>query len=141
MPIPVVLLPLFVQVALTLGLFCWMAYHRVTSIRSGVVHPRDIALRQPNWPPHVLQVANAAHNQLETPVLFYVLTILAIITRHADVLFVVLAWIFVAFRLWHAYIHVTSNRISMRGPVFGMALLVLIIMWIVFIVRILLGLP
>jgi len=28
-----------------------------------------------------------------------------------------------------------------RGPVFGMALLVLIIMWIVFIVRILLGLP
>jgi hypothetical protein len=141
MSIAAILLPLFVEVALTLGLFCWMAYHRVTVIRSGEVHPRDIALRQPNWPPRVLQVANAAHNQLETPVLFYVLTILAIITRHADLLFVVLAWIFVLIRLAHAYVHVTSNRISVRGPTFGLALLVLIVMWLIFMVRILLGLP
>jgi hypothetical protein len=141
MSIAAILLPLFVEVALTLGLFCWMAYHRVTVIRSGEVHPRDIALRQPNWPPRVLQVGNAAHNQLETPVLFYVLTILAIITRHADLLFVVLAWIFVLIRLAHAYVHVTSNRISVRGPTFGLALLVLIVMWLIFMVRILLGLP
>jgi hypothetical protein len=141
MSIAAILLPLFVQVALTLGLFCWMAYHRVIVIHSGEVHPRDIALRQPNWPPRVLQVANAAHNQLETPVLFYVLTVLAIITRHADLLFVVLAWIFVLIRLAHAYVHVTSNRISVRGPTFGLALLVLIVMWLIFMVRILLGLP
>src|SRR5215475_11359219 len=109
MSLNIVLMPLFVEVALTFGLFCWMAYYRVTLIQSGEVHPRDVALREPNWPPQVLQVANAAHNQLETPVLFYVLTILAIITRHADVLFVVLSWIFVLLRLAHAYVHVTSN--------------------------------
>jgi hypothetical protein len=141
MDVRVVLLPLFVEVVLTFGLFCWMAYYRVTLIGSGAVHPRDVALREPNWPPHALQVANAAHNQLETPVLFYVLTVLAIITRHADFLFVAMAWIFVLMRLAHAYIHVTSNRISLRGPVFGLGLVVLILMWIVFIVRILLGLP
>jgi hypothetical protein len=141
MSIQFVLLPLFVQVVLTFVLYCRMAYYRVTLIRRRIVHPRDVALREPNWPPHVLQVANAAHNQLETPVLFYVLTILAIITRHADVLFVVLAWIFVLARIAHAYVHVTSNRISVRGPVFGVALLVLMIMWLIFIVRILAGLP
>lgn len=141
MSIAAILLPLFVQVALTLGLFCWMAYHRVTVIRSGEVHPRDIALREPNWPPHVLQVAYAAHNQLETPVLFYVLTILAIITRHADLLFVVMAWIFVLLRIAHAYVHVTSNRVPRRGAVFGLGLLVLMLMWLIFAVRILLGLP
>jgi len=141
MTIKMILLPLFVQVALTFGLFCWMAYYRVTLIRSRAVHPRDIALRQPNWPPHVLQVANAAHNQLELPMLFYVLTILAIITRKADMLFLVLAWIFVISRLAHAYVHVTSNRISIRGPVFGIGLLVLIIMWIVFMIEILLATP
>ena len=141
MSLPMILLPLFVQVVLSLGLYCLMAYHRVGSIRSGTVHPRDIALREPNWPPRVLQVANAAHNQLELPVLFYVLTILAIITKHADVLFVVLSWIFVLARLWHAWVHVTHNRVSIRGPVFGIGLLVLMIMWIIFIVRILLGLP
>lgn len=141
MTIKMILLPLFVQIALTFVLFCWMAYHRTTLIRSRAVHPRDIALRQPNWPPHVLQVANAAHNQLELPMLFYVLTILAIITRKADVLFLVLAWLFVVSRLAHAYVHVTSNRISIRGPVFGIGLLVLIIMWIVFMIEILLATP
>lgn len=140
MTLPTVLLPVFVLVVLTLGLFCWMAYHRVTLVRSGAVHPRDVALRQPNWPPHVLQVANAAHNQLEAPVLFYVLTILAIMTRHADFLFVVMAWIFVALRLAHAYVHVTSNRLPLRGGVFGLGLLVLMLMWLIFIVRILFGL-
>lgn len=141
MSIATILFPLFVQAALTLGLFCWMAYYRVTNIRSGAVHPRDIALREPNWPPHVLQVVYAAHNQLETPVLFYVLTILSIITRHADLLFVVMAWLFVLARIAHAYVHVTSNRISVRGPVFGIGLLILMLMWLIFMLRILLGLP
>ncbi|MGB7260091.1 MAG: MAPEG family protein [Pseudolabrys sp.] len=140
MPIPFVLLPLFVQVVLTFLLWSWMAYYRATLVRSGKVHPRDVALREPNWPPHVLKVANAAHNQLEIPMLFYVLTVLVIITRKTDLLYVVLAWIFVLSRLAHAYVHVTSNRVSIRGPLFGVGLIVLIIMWIVFIVRILAGL-
>ncbi|HEX5212886.1 MAG TPA: MAPEG family protein [Pseudolabrys sp.] len=141
MSIQFVLLPLFVQVILTFVLYSWMAYHRVSVINKGIVHPRDIALREPNWPPYVLQVANAAHNQLELPILFYVLTILVIITHHADLVFVVLAWIFVLARIAHAYVHVTSNRVSVRGPTFGLGLLVLMIMWLIFIVRILAGLP
>jgi hypothetical protein len=141
MPIQFALLPLFVQVVLTFVLYGWMAYYRVTSINKGVVHPRDIALREPNWPPHVMQISNAAHNQLEIPILFYVLTILSIITHHADFLFVVLAWIFVLVRIAHAYVHVTSNRISVRGPVFGLGLMVLMVMWLIFMVRILAGLP
>ncbi len=139
MSVAAVLLPLFVEVALTFGLWFWMGFYRATLIRSGKVRPADVALREPNWPPHVLKVSNAAHNQVETPLLFYVLTILALVTRHADVVFVVLAWIYVAVRLLHAYIHVTSNRVSQRGPVFGVSLSVLFIMWIIFAVRILTG--
>src|SRR5205085_734541 len=48
-------------------------------------------------------------------VLFYVLTILALMTRHADLLFVIMAWIFVALRIVHAYIHVTDNYMPRRG--------------------------
>jgi hypothetical protein len=141
MSLPVVLLPLFVQVLLTIGLWFWMAWHRTRAIRRRTVHMRDIALREPNWPSQVLQVGNAAHNQLELPMLFYVLTILSIITRHADLIFVVLAWVFVLSRLAHAYVHTTSNDIRQRGPLFGIGLLVLLIMWVIFIVRILSGLP
>jgi hypothetical protein len=136
MSIKLILLPLFVEVALTFILWFWMAYYRVTLVRGGEVQPRDVALRQPNWPPHVLQVHNAAHNQIETPMLFYALTVLAIIARQADMAFVVLAWVYVVFRVLHAYVHVTSNRVAVRGPLFGVSLLVLFIMWVVFIVRI-----
>jgi hypothetical protein len=68
-----------------------------------------------------------------------VLTILAWITRHADLLFVVMAWIFVALRLVHAYIHITDNDVRRRGPIFGLGALVLTVMWLIFMIRILLG--
>ena len=66
---------------------------------------------------------------LKSMALFYVLTILEIITRHADLLFVVLAWIFVASRYLHAFIHVTSNNLRYRSPLFACGYVVLGAMW------------
>ena len=98
MSIQAVLLPLFVEVALTLGLLLWLAELRRRDFKSGAVRPSQIALREPNWPVRTQQIAYSFSNQFELPVLFYVLTILEIITRHADLVFVVLAWIFVLTR-------------------------------------------
>ena len=131
MTVPAVLLPVFVQVALTFVLLVWMATTRVSLLRRGEVHPRDIALGQPAWPTAALQVSNAFRNQCELPMLFYVAVIIALFTRNTSFLFVILCWIFVLARIAHAVIHVTSNRISLRGPVFGIGMLTLIIMWIV----------
>jgi hypothetical protein len=141
MPIQFVLLPLFVEVALTLGLLLWMGMARGQDFRSGTVHPRHVALGEPRWPARTTQVANCFSNQFELPVLFYVLTILSIITRHADITFLVLAWIFVLSRLGHAFIHTTGNDVMNRGRVYAAGALALIIAWAVFMVRILLGLP
>ena len=139
MSIQAVLLPLFVEVALTFVLLYWMAYRRTSALQAGEVGLRDIALREPNWPAQATQVGNAFHNQLELPVLFYVLTILAWITRHADLLFVVMAWIFVVLRFAQAYIHVTDNDVRRRGLAFIVGAIVLTIMWAIFMIRILLG--
>jgi hypothetical protein len=38
-------------------------------------------------------------------------------------------------------VHLTSNRLVLRGPSFIASAIVLTIMWIIFIVRIMLGLP
>ena len=130
-----VLLPLLVQVALTFGLGFWMAALRVGAIRSHQVHPRDVALREAVWPKRVLQVQYAFHNQLELPILFYLVTILALFTRTADLPFVVLAWIYVALRLVHAFIHVTENNMRRRGMVFITGAMVLCVMWVVFAFR------
>ena len=119
----------------------WMFMARRDDLRSGAVHPSKIALREPNWTTRTQQISYSFSNQFELPVLFYVLTILEIITRHADFVFVVLAWIFVIARLGQAYVHTTSNRVMWRGSIYGVGALVLIVMWVIFMVRILLGLP
>jgi len=134
-----VLLPLFVEVILTLALLFWMAVRRTRAFTSGAVKLRDIALREPSWPADTTQVANAFHNQLELPVLFYVLTILAWDTHHAGTVFVALAWLFVILRIIQAFIHVTDNNVRRRGLAFILGAIVLAVMWGNFIIDILVG--
>jgi len=140
MSIQTVLLPLFVQVILTFVLMFGMMYHRMNAVRSGETRLSEIAMREQNWPKRATQFAYAFGNQFELPVLFYVLTLAAIATRHADFLFVTLAWMFVVFRILQAFIHVTSNDVRLRGGFYGISALILAIMWGVFIVRLLFGL-
>jgi hypothetical protein len=136
MSITAVLLPVFVQVALTFLLLMWMGRSRIASLRAGDVKIRDIALGERNWPTRIQQIANSYHNQFELPVLFYAIVALALITRKADLLFVVLSWVFVASRLVHAVIHTTSNRVSQRFGVFLVGMILLMAMWIMFALRI-----
>ena len=137
MSIESVLLPLFVQVLLTFTLLCILAVRRQRMFSNREMHPQDLAVRGAREPQPVAQVAGSFQNQFEIPVLFYVLVILALYTRKADLLFVIMSWIFVAARLAQAAIHVTSNLVPRRGLAFGISMLVLLIMWMIFIVRIL----
>ena len=137
MTIQMVLLPVFVQVALTFGLLFWMAYARTSSVSRGETKIRDIALGQSVWPARAQQISNCYDSQFALPLLFYVLVILAWITKHADLIFVVMAWIFVLARLAHAYVHTTSNHVPTRFWVFAVGMLVLLLMWIIFAIRIL----
>jgi hypothetical protein len=107
--------------------------------RTGVVKPQDIALREPNWPRRTAQAANSFSNQFELPVLFYVLTILEWVTRHAGVVFVVLAWAFVICRVLQAFVHLTSNIVRLRGAFYSVGALVLMVMWAIYIVQVLTG--
>src|SRR5260221_11268188 len=134
-----VLLPLFVEVTLTFVLLFWMAFLRTKAITSGTTEIRDIALRQPNWPVYATQVANSFHNQLELPILFYVLTILAWDTHHAGTVFVALAWVFVILRVIQAVIAVTDNHVRRRGLAFILGAIVLAIMWGNYMMDILIG--
>ena len=109
------LMPVFAQVALTFVLLFWIQFLRMWGIRRGQVPAHSIALREPNWPLRVTQIGNAYDNQLETPLLFYVLILLALVTRTADSILFVLSWFFVASRFVHAYIHLTSTRLTIAA--------------------------
>ncbi|MBX9933648.1 MAG: MAPEG family protein [Methylobacterium sp.] len=136
MSVQAVLAPVFVQVALVFALLFWMGRVRFAEVGAGRVKIGDIALGQRNWPIRAQQAANAFSNQFELPVLFFALVPLALFTKKADLLFVILAWIFVATRLVHAGITVTSNHVPNRFRAYAAGALVLLIMWIIFAIRI-----
>jgi hypothetical protein len=137
MTVQAILLPLFLEVILTFALLFWLAPLRAHDLNSGKTRLDDIALREPNWSQRTLQVAYSFSNQFELPVLFYVLTILAYLTHLAGVVFVVLAWIFVLFRYLQAYVHVTSNKVRVRGALFGISALALALNWAIYIFEVL----
>jgi hypothetical protein len=136
MSVQMILLPLFVQVLLTIALGLHLAVRRRVALAQGT-RWQDISMREPNWPKDAIIANNAYLNQFEAPVLFYVLTILALITKQADLLFVMMAWIFVVMRILQAGVFVTSNHVPIRGAFFAIGFIILVIMWILFIIRIL----
>jgi hypothetical protein len=133
-----VLLPVFVLVGLTFALLLWMATARTRAITSRETNLKDIALRQPNWPTRTTQIGNCFANQFEMPVLFYILIALALPLRHADLVIVMLSWVFVVTRFVHAGIFVTSNDVRHRSPAWFAGVLVLFAMWLYFALKTLL---
>ena len=138
MPPQAILLPLFLEVILTFALLFWLAPLRMRDFNTGVTRPENIALREPNWSQRSLQVGYSYCNQFELPVLFYVLTILIYFPGiGGSVVFVALAWIFVIFRYLQAHVHVTNNKVRLRGLFFIISAITLAIMWVIYIVEIL----
>jgi hypothetical protein len=138
MSVQMVLLPVFVLVGLTFALLLWMAGARRQALVGGQTKIRDIALRQPNWPERATQIGNCFSNQFEMPLLFYVLIALALPLRHADLVIVLLSWVFVVTRFAHAGIFVSSNDLGQRSMAWFAGVLVLFAMWLYFALKILL---
>jgi hypothetical protein len=138
MSVPMVLLPLFVQIGLTFALLLGMATSRGRALSSRETSLDDVALGRPKWPTHTAQIGNCFSNQFEVPVLFYVLIALALPLRHADFVIVLLSWVFVVTRLAHAGIFVTSNDVRSRSLAWFAGALVVLAMWIYFALKILL---
>jgi len=138
MSIQMVLLPVFVLVGLAFALLLGMASARTRALKGRETSLKDIALREPNWPVRATQIGNCFSNQFEIPVLFYLLIALALPLRHADLVIVLLSWVFVVTRFVHAGIFVTSNNVEQRGTVWFAGVLVLLAMWLYFALKILL---
>jgi hypothetical protein len=138
MSVQMVLLPVFVLVALTFALLLWMATARARALTGKEIRLKDIALGQPNWPERPTQIGNCFSNQFELPVLFYILIAVALPLRHADLVIVLLSWVFVVTRFAHAGIFVTSNNVQQRSLAWFAGVLVLLAMWLYFALRTLL---
>ena len=127
-----ILYPVFVQVLLTVLVYCLLLAARARAIKAAG-SPRgsgDIAMGRFAWPEDAEKRAHNQRNQFELPVLFYAVTAFALILRAVDLTMVALAWSFVASRILHAAIHVGPNKVRWRTPAFAFGCLLLMIMWV-----------
>ncbi len=135
MDIRMVIAPLVAQAFLTLVILFVMAFRRYRAVKANEVKVIDAAASNISWPAYASQAQRSFANQLETPVLFYALVPMVVLTKTYDTLFVVMAWAWFASRLAHSWVHCTSNVLSLRFPTFLVGVSLLVAMWIIFAVR------
>jgi len=116
MSIQAVLLPVFVLMGLTFGRLLW-----TNGARRGV--PAGAEAEVPD---------------IEMPLLFCILIALALPIRHADLVIVLLSWVFVVTRFAHAGMFLTLSNAQRSSMAWFAGVLVLFAMWLYFALRILL---
>ena len=127
-----ILYPVFVQVLVVMVVGGMMATARARAVRT-MDRQRgnpDLAMGRVVWPDEATKRANNYRNQFELPVLFYAVVAFALITKGADTLMIVLAWLFVLTRVAHAAIHVGPNKVRWRSPAFAAGFVIVALMWI-----------
>lgn len=131
-----ILLPLLAQVLLTILVYVALAVAKSRVVKRGQVDPERRALHADAWPESVQKINNNIRNQFEVPVLFYVLVIVLYQLHAAGPVAQLLAWLFVASRCVHAFVHTGSNRVPIRRPVFMFGCLVVLALCILVVVAV-----
>ncbi|MBZ5760471.1 MULTISPECIES: MAPEG family protein [Rhizobium] len=121
--------PLVAQTVLVLILYGLLSLRRSAAMKSGRAKMEQFRENR-DEPAESLVVRNAIANQFELPVLFYVVSIVLFMTQADNLPAVALAWFFVAMRYGHAYVHVTSNNLRYRSPLFALSFLALVGLWV-----------
>ena len=121
--------PLLAHVALVYGLYALLGARRAKMVRAGKIAKSDYRENR-SEPAESLAVKNCLANQFELPVLFYACCILLYVTEADNIVAVGLAWLFVALRYAHAAVHVSSNDLRYRSPLFAVGYLTLAGMWL-----------
>ena len=117
-----ILWPLVAQVILVILLFIRLGQVKDRARATGAIDLEVIALDNDAWPDYCRQVANNIRNQFQVPVLFFALVLALYAHGSADIYALVFAWIFVATRVLHSYIHIGSNFVPSRTRAFKLSL-------------------
>lgn len=87
------------------------------------------AYNEGSQPDYLHLMSRHVQNHFEIPPLFYAGVILSFITGNGGLISIVFAWLFVAARVVHSFIHLTNNNVSYRFFTFGFSLICLCALW------------
>lgn len=120
--------PMVAHFALVAAIYVLLGWRRRLAVTRDGAKIRQFKVRTEE-PGASVAAANNLMNQFELPVLFHVVCLALFVTNGVSFVAVLLAWVFVALRYFHAYIHVTSNNLRIRSLTFAVGFIVLVLMW------------
>lgn len=126
-----ILLPLLAMLALTMLVWIVMFATRGYYISAAKINVQDFARPEPlnaALPDYAIKPSNNFKNLFEVPVVFYVMVLYLAVSGTADDTHLLCAWIFVGFRALHSLIHCTINNVNLRGMVYAVSCIALIVM-------------
>lgn len=127
--------PVMAQVLLTYVIYLTVSGRRVSAVKAGTAKPSDF--RVPSIEPELsATAARNLSNQFELPVLFFAACLSLFVTGGAGLAAIVAAWAFVLARAAHAYVHLTSNRLRIRRPLFIVSLTINFVQWLLLAIHI-----
>lgn len=129
------LAPVFLHVLLIVAVGVVTLRARFAAVRQGKANPQKIAISTDAYPAFALKPANNLNNQFQVPVVWYACIALLLVTQKADMVAVVLSWLFVVSRILHSLEHITRNNLLWRMPLFLLGLLLVVAMWVWFALR------
>ncbi len=124
------LYPMFAMVVLTFVVGGITLRARIRAARVGDVKMNYFKTMAGEAPEYMTKPVRHFNNLFETPTLFYAVSLAAIVTQTNGVRIQSLAWIYVASRLAHAYIHIGYNKVTHRMIAFLVSFVMILMMWI-----------
>ena len=124
--------PMLALVLLTFVVLVMLFRSRVRMVREGLAPVSYFRTFQGSVVEPEFTVKPQRHfaNLFEAPTLFYAACLAAMVTGVTGSLVVVLAWLYVAMRYLHAYIHLGGNRVRYRMRAYFASWVFLLAMWI-----------
>ena len=117
--------PVFAMLILTLIVWVYMYAKRIPFINNSDFGPGELTPLelQKRSPPAVSNPSDNFKNLFEIPVLFYFVALYLFVTNQVDQFYVIAAWCFVVFRVFHSIVHCTFNAIMMRFSLYAVSTL------------------
>ena len=121
-----IFLPVLAHVVLIFMLYIYLGIVKSKAVKEGTIDRKKAALDPKAWPEPVVKVINNLGNQFESPIIFYIISIIYYLTNNVDSLLISVMSLYVLTRYMHTYIHVTSNFVPYRFKLFLVGVLILL---------------
>ena len=126
-----ILYPVFAMFALVVGVFLRLAQLRFGAVRGGTMDPGFYRLYQGGEEPENIRVVTRHFiNLFEMPVLFYVVVVLTYVSQQTGTWMTLLAWLYVASRYVHTFVHLGTNDVLTRFRAYLGSSVILIALWL-----------